>query len=37
MNSANLPKIFMLIFFKDLIYLFLERGEGKERGRETSM
>ena len=21
--------------FKDVIYLFLERGEGKERGRET--
>ena len=24
-------------FFKDFIYLFLDRGEGKERGRETSM
>ena len=25
------------LFFKDFIYLFLERGEGRERGRETSM
>ena len=25
------------IFFKDFIYLILERGEGKEKGRETSM
>ena len=24
-------------FFKDFIYLFLERGEGKERARETSV
>ena len=24
-------------FLKDFIYLFLERGEGRERGRETSM
>ena len=24
-------------FFKDFIYLFLERGEGKEKERETSM
>ena len=26
-----------LSFLKDFIYLFLERGEGKERGKETSM
>ena len=25
-----------ILFFKDFIYLFLERGEGRERGRETS-
>ena len=25
------------IFFKDFIYLFLERGEGREKERETSM
>ena len=24
-------------FFKDFIYIFLERGEGRERGRETAM
>ena len=28
---------FLLFFFKDCIYLFLNRGEGRERGRETSM
>ena len=28
--------IFKTNFFKDFICLFLERGEGKERGRETS-
>ena len=26
-----------LLFFKDFIYLFLERGRKRERGRETSM
>ena len=31
-------KLFAFIyFFKDFIYLFLERGEGREGGRETSM
>ena len=29
--------IVFLIFLKEFIYLFLERAEGKERGRETSM
>ena len=24
-------------FFKDFIYIFLERGEGRKRGRETAM
>ena len=27
----------VFFFFKDFIYLFLDRGEGKERGREISM
>ena len=26
-----------LSLFKDFVYLFLERGEGREKGRETSM
>ena len=26
-----------ILFFKDFIYLFSERGEGRKRGRETSM
>ena len=29
--------VFSFIFFKDFIYLFLERGREGERGRETSM
>ena len=29
---------FMFTFFyKDFIYLFLERGDGRKKGRETSM
>ena len=33
-----LKKDFMYLFiFKDFIYLFLERGEGREKERETSM
>ena len=27
----------IISFFKDVIYLFLERGERRERGRETSV
>ena len=30
-------KYYGLIFFKDFIYLFLEKGEGREKERETSM
>ena len=29
--------MYILIFFKILFIYLLERGEGKERGRETSM
>ena len=29
--------ILSILFFQDFIYLFLDRGEGWERGRETSM
>ena len=29
--------IYLFFIFKDFIYLILERGAGKERGRETSM
>ena len=43
--NSGIPSIFItwsrsfLFFLKDLIYLFLERGEGreKERERETSV
>ena len=31
------PFILFFNFFKDFIYLFLDRGEAWERGRETSM
>ena len=30
-------QILFYLFFKDFIYLFLERVEGREKGRETSM
>ena len=33
----NIQSVQLQVFFKDFIYLFLERGEGKEKERETSM
>ena len=32
-----LTTFYFLNFLKDFIYLFLDRGEGRERGKETSM
>ena len=34
-----MPAIFLLsvFFFKDFIHLFLERGEGREKGREKNI
>ena len=37
MESIMKTLIIFKDFLKDFIYLFLERGEGRERGRETSM
>ena len=34
--TCSLP-LLKSYFLKDFIYLFLERGEGRERGRDTSM
>ena len=37
LNSGCTIQLSDFNFLKDFIYLFLERGEGKERGKETSM
>ena len=36
-SVCEVPSFLSFFFFEDFIYLFLERGEGKEKGRETSM
>ena len=35
--SGLVTKLYFILFFKDFIYLFLEKGEGREKGGETSM
>ena len=34
---SGLKKLWYIYFLKDFIYLFLERGEGREKGRERNI
>ena len=34
--GQDIGKFILFLFFKDFIYLFLERGEGKEKERESN-
>ena len=36
-NLAQILKIVLFIYFLDFVYLFLERGEGKEKERDRNI